>query len=81
VSALALFAWPPSDLGHWLPFVGLVLLAVVHASTVFLQVPMHGKLGEGFTRESADRLVRTNWIRTLAWSARGALAVALVSLA
>ncbi len=81
VSALALFAWPPGDLGRLLPFAGLVLLAMIHASTVFLQVPMHGKLGEGFSDAAAARLVRTNWIRTVGWSARGALAVAMVSLA
>ncbi|MEM6629435.1 MAG: hypothetical protein AAF694_07160 [Bacteroidota bacterium] len=43
----------------------------VWASTFFLQVPLHGKLIEGGNPEVIQRLVSTNWIRTLLWTAKG----------
>ena len=54
---------------------GAALLAIAWASTAFLQVPMHNILSQGFNAKAHARLVQTNWIRTIAWSARGALAL------
>ena len=46
------------------------------ASTFFIQVPLHERLKKGFHGTRIQRLVRTNWIRTLAWSTKaGALLV------
>jgi hypothetical protein len=81
VLALVLAADPPGDVGRALPLVGLALLGIVQASTVLLQVPAHGRLGGGFDPGAARRLVRTNWVRTAGWSARGVVAVALVAVA
>lgn len=53
--------------------VAVVLLAVVWGVTFFVSVPMHAHLAQGFDAESHATLVRSNWARTLAWSARGAL--------
>ena len=73
VTAVALAIWPPAALGR-LPFVlGLGLVLVAWASTAFVQVPLHGALGSGFSAEIQARLVQTNWLRTAAWSARGAV--------
>ena len=69
---------PPDGLDRWWGIVGLALLGVVHASTVFLQVPQHTALSERHDPARIRRLVRTNWIRTVGWTARGALAVAMV---
>lgn len=55
----------------WL--VGFVLVLVPLASTAFIQVPQHGKLRDGYDPETIHRLVRWNWIRTVAWSLRGIL--------
>jgi len=46
-----------------------LLLAACWLSTAFLQVPQHSTL----KRESVPALVRGNWIRTIAWSARTGL--------
>lgn len=58
---------------------GLALLAIVWLSTAVLQVPQHRILSRGFQTDAWRRLVSTNWIRTLAWSARGVLALAMLS--
>ncbi|MFZ4720497.1 MAG: hypothetical protein ACOYMR_13795 [Ilumatobacteraceae bacterium] len=81
VTALVLFFAPPAGLGRALPFVGLVVLAVVLGSTVLLQVPAHERLNQGFDAAVHRRLVRTNWIRTVGWTLRGALAVAMLVIA
>ena len=78
VTALVIAAAPPDDLSRVLPFLGLVLLAVIHGSTVLLQVPAHRALSEAWDEQVATRLVRTNWIRTIGWSLRGVLALALM---
>lgn len=59
---------PPEIRG--LLWLGLALLAVVWISTFLLQVPQHRRLERGFDAEAWSRLVRTNWVRTAAWSAR-----------
>ncbi len=49
---------------------GALLLLLIWLSTFFLQVPLHQKLAQVFDAELQRRLVRGNWIRTLAWSLR-----------
>lgn len=54
-------------------WIGLALISVIWLSTALLQVPRHETLGLGFDATAHRALVATNWIRTAAWSARGAL--------
>jgi hypothetical protein len=78
VSALVIPAVLRDEVGLVLPLAGLVLLAVIHASTVFLQVPAHTRLATGYDAAVQHRLVRTNWIRTIGWSLRVVVASAMV---
>ena len=53
-----------------------VLVALAWSSTMFVQVPLHGALagGDPSARPAlVDRLVSSNWLRTAAWTARGAV--------
>lgn len=53
---------------------GLGLIALVWFSTIFVQVPLHDQLTlGGWSAEVILKLVRTNWTRTLAWTARAVL--------
>ncbi|QDG54963.1 hypothetical protein FIV42_25095 [Persicimonas caeni] len=61
-----------------LAWTGLGLLALIWASTALLQVPAHSRLNEAHDAPIIDRLVRTNWLRTTAWTTRGLLALALL---
>tara|TARA_B110000438_G_C15480809_1_gene507191 strand:+ start:222 stop:641 length:420 start_codon:yes stop_codon:yes gene_type:complete len=79
VTAIWLF-FDPVD-GRFFPFIGGVLLLVVHLSTVFLQVPMHSKLLRRFSILSINRLVKSNWIRTAGWTLRSLVAVLIVASA
>ena len=52
---------------------GMTLL--IWASTFLLQVPMHNILGQKYHGRAIEILVKTNWIRTLLWTARSFLIV------
>lgn len=58
--------------------IGLGLLFASWASTAFLQVPCHRQLESGFDARAHHRLVQTNWLRTIAWSARAVIASTMV---
>lgn len=58
---------------------GAALLALIWLSTTLVQVPLHARLEAGFEARTHARLVATNWIRTLAWSARAAVATLLLN--
>ncbi len=49
------------------------LIPVIWLSTALLQAPLHTKLMHGFNADVIRRLLLTNWLRTLAWTARGVL--------
>jgi hypothetical protein len=61
-----------------LVWIGLVLLLIVWSSTFFLQVPQHRILSRRYDPAAIRKLVRSNWIRTFAWSARSGVAAALL---
>ncbi|MEB3196475.1 MAG: hypothetical protein VKP62_04655 [Candidatus Sericytochromatia bacterium] len=60
----------------WVWWLAGGLLGIVWLSTAFLQVPMHAVLSQGFDPAAHARLVDTNWIRTVGWSARAVLVTA-----
>ncbi len=77
-TALALCLFPPETVAPALTWSAAALLAVIWLSTGLLQVPRHRELARGFAAPAHRSLVATNWIRTIAWSARGVLAVAML---
>lgn len=77
-TALLLFWFRPTGVSIGLAWVGVILLAIIWLSTALLQVPCHETLSKGFDATVHQRLVVTNWIRTVAWSLRGLLALWLV---
>ena len=82
LTELATAAWlffrPPTSGVEWATTAGIALLAAAWLSTALLQVPCHRRLERGFDPAVARRLVGTNWIRTIAWTARALLALHVV---
>lgn len=65
-------AWQGRALGQGVWWaLGLVLL--IWAATFFISVPFHNRLAQGYDYVAIDGLVRTNWIRTVAWTVRTGL--------
>lgn len=66
----------------WLLYTGqralLFVISIAHIPLVWLctavfQAPFHLRLMRGFDAPLIRRLILSNWIRTLAWTARGVL--------
>lgn len=74
-TALALAASPPDGVPPLIVWVGLGLVGVVWVMTVLVHVPQHNRLALGFDDATYRALVATNWVRTLAWSARSILVI------
>jgi len=71
VSAVAFCAFAhPLMVRHPAWLAALVLLAAIWLSTAFVQVPLHNRLASGFHGPTHQQLVKTNWIRTIAWTLR-----------
>lgn len=79
LTALLVFLLAPGDVGRALAFGAGALLAAAWISTALWYAPLHGRLqGEPYNAASIELLIRTNWIRTALWSARGVLALMLL---
>jgi len=77
-TALAILWHPPTGVLPCLPPAGLGLIVLIWTSTFLLQVPRHKVLTRGFDEEAHRFLVRSNWIRTAAWTARGVVALWMI---
>lgn len=65
----------PPHIPVWSAWLGAALVALIWAVTFLISVPCHAALSAGFDASAHERLVSTNWIRTLGWTARAALSV------
>lgn len=81
LTTLALLVAPPDGVPRWLTVLAAGLVAIPVLVTVLASVPAHARLAAGFDAAAHARLVGTNWLRTAAWTAHGAVAVWIVTLA
>ena len=77
-TAIVLLWLRPAGVPFTLLAAGVVLLAIIWVSTWQLQVPQHRALARAFTAELQQKLVRGNWWRTIAWSLRAGVVVAML---
>lgn len=73
LTGAALVLVRPKGMPGWAAAAGFGLILAIWLSTALLQIPSHGELSLGFRAETHRALVRTNWIRTFAWSLRSLL--------
>jgi len=58
--------------------VNLMLLLGIWWSTFFVQVPLHQLLEQGWDEAAHRRLVSTNWFRTVVYTVRAAVVIAVL---
>ena len=75
---LAFLFAPPPGLTWWLPWAGALAEAVAIGTTVAVSAPLHERLNAHFDQALLNRLITTNWIRTVAWTVRAGLAIAML---
>ncbi|MGF1580916.1 MAG: hypothetical protein ACFCD0_16250 [Gemmataceae bacterium] len=78
VTSLLLLMMAPTGIPKSWLWAGFLLVLLIWLSTFFLQVPQHDRLARGFDGATHQFLVRSNWIRTIAWSLRGLLVLLLL---
>jgi hypothetical protein len=69
------------DVPGWLSMGAAALLFAIWLSTLVFYAPLHMRLSTGFDPLVHRRLVRSNWIRTAAWTARGVAAIVMIAVA
>ena len=73
LTAVLLIRRRPAKVRKSQAWLGVILLALIWGSTALAQFPAHQTLIQGFDAELLQRLTRTNWLRTMLWSARSLL--------
>jgi heme exporter protein D len=73
-----LLARPPAGVPAVLVWSAAVLAALPVVVTLAASVPAHRALGRGFDASVHARLLATNWLRTVAWTAHAVVAVAIL---
>lgn len=72
-------AWrPPAGVAPWQAWLNAGLLVPIWISTALVQLPAHARLRRGFDPPTHRLLVRSNWVRTAAWTARSGLLLAWI---
>jgi hypothetical protein len=78
ITTVGLLLSPPAGVPDRLVLAAAVTAAVPVLVTVVASVPAHAHLSLGFDAAAHRRLVRTNWLRTAAWTAHAPIAVAIL---
>lgn len=77
-TAAALLYVRPDILSFAMALTNFGMLLLIWVSTAALQVPCHNRLVRGFDPVMHGRLVRSNWIRTILWTARAILLLSVL---
>lgn len=78
VTTLLLLAMVPEGVAWFVPWLAGIPLAVALGATVLLSVPRHARMAAQPDATVGRELVTTNWVRTVAWSLRGIIAMAML---
>jgi hypothetical protein len=70
VTGIWIVVAPPAEISRALPLVALALMGAAYGVTALVSAPLHGRLAPRFDSALHTRLVRTNWLRTAAWTLR-----------
>ncbi len=75
ITAAWLLVERPATVGAALAWSGAAAAALTVVVTLGWSVPAHARLAAGFDAHVHARLVRTNWLRTAAWTTHAAIAL------
>ncbi len=78
LTAAWLLVEPPAGVDPVWPLLGMALVGLIWVTTLAVHVPLHRRLSVRFEAALVRRLVVSNWIRTLLWTARGLLILGIV---
>ena len=53
-------------------------ISLIFISTIFIQVPIHKKIKKEFNKNLLNKLIQTNWIRTILWFVKSSASYNLI---
>ena len=74
------YIWINSEINEPIFLWNVLGISLTWISTFVLSVPCHKKLGAGYDKTVIERLILTNWPRTILWTARSALLISIRTL-
>ncbi|MEN9553064.1 MAG: hypothetical protein RLZ67_1021 [Actinomycetota bacterium] len=78
VTTLLLLGMVPDGVAWFVPWLAGLPLAVALLATVMLSVPRHARMAANPDATVGRELVTTNWVRTIAWTLRGAVTAGML---
>lgn len=78
VTTLLLLGMVPDGVAWFVPWLAGLPLAVALLATVLLSVPRHARMAANPDANVGRELVTTNWVRTIAWTLRGAVTAGML---
>ncbi|TVR15996.1 MAG: hypothetical protein EA391_08960 [Balneolaceae bacterium] len=78
LSSFSLAFFSPSD--TVLHATGFFIVLLIWLTTFFIQVPLHSKLTMGYNPETVNKLVKTNFIRSVLWSIKATVGAYILFL-
>ncbi len=70
VELMAAMGYVMTDARGVVSWVNLASVLAVWLVTFLVSVPLHGQLAQGFSLTVVDKLIASNWLRTMLWTAR-----------
>jgi hypothetical protein len=81
LSSVALALCHATEIPDWSVWLVIAMNAVIAVSTVLVQGPAHAVLARGgYSASIVRKVLATNWLRTAAWTANGALLTWMTAL-
>lgn len=77
ISSLVWIWFPPVGVSLMWIFIGAALVIGLWLCTALVQMPLHTALGKAYDMNQQSALVRTNWWRTVFWTARCLLLIGI----
>lgn len=65
---------------NFINFINIALLGIIGLSTMIFQAPIHWSLRNNPTEILINKLIQTNWIRTISWTIRSLLLMSLMNV-
>ena len=78
ITIVALLVLAKERMMRVLAFAGAAFMGLILLVTMIWAAPVHGELLDGFDPDQHDTLMWSNLVRTLLWTARGGVAMAMV---
>ena len=79
-ASFALLFVPIPGVPEYLPWAGIALVGIWAAVTAFVSIPLHGSLAaRGYDAGVHRKLVRTNWLRVVAWWLHAGVGIAMLA--